>query len=274
MGPFGTAVGAPGPGWSDVQVRCSNGDSRIAGGSGEPATKAEIDRMLMQLWKEFLAAREAGDRQRAEAAAAERERVKAARGYAPQEAGPLSEEQCQELAAGLRELSHQLQTCDQNGWQSSNACRELAATFFHCSDPTVSLTTGDYSCGGKPTQAELDAAAETAYSLCSALRRGGGPDSDPCKPIAFDDATVRSVMLAREVCNNPYAHWDGTCGEPGDLGAWLDGLVKSISPSVTDTLDEMCVKLGQSECPRPTTGEDPYPDADPRPGPKPQPIPK
>jgi hypothetical protein len=268
MGPFGTVIGGSEPGWSTVQVSCGGGDSRIAGGGGEAATKAEIDKMLLQAWKDYLEARNKGDNEAAAAALAERARLKAARGYAPEgRVGPISEEQCQELGAALRELSHQVQVCDQNGWQSTSTCRELAAKLFGCADPTVSLTTGDYECGGKPSQAELDAAAERAYELCSELRQGGS-ENDPCKPIAFDEATVRSVRLAKEVCNNPYAHWDGVCGEPADLGAWLDGLVKDLSPSVVDTLDEMCVKLGQSECPRPSTDDDPpFPDVQPRPKP-------
>jgi hypothetical protein len=266
MGPFGTAVGGPAPGWSDVQVSCGGGDSRIADGGGEPATKAEIDQMMMAKWKEYLEARQAQDTPKAEKAYADYEKLKLAKGYANQEVEPISKEQCEELAAGLRELSHQVQVCAQKGWQSSSMCRQLAATFFGCADPTVSLTTGDYECGGKPSQAELDAAAQRAYELCSQLRQGGGTDTDPCKPIAVDRETVRSVLVAHDVCNNPYARWEGTCGG-GDLGEWLDGLVRDLSPSVVDTLDVMCAKLGQSECWKPPSGgSPPSTDPEPRPG--------
>lgn len=257
--------------YSDVSVACGSGDSRISDDGESAATKSEIDKMMMAAWKEYLQAMADRDLQAAQKARDTYEKLKSARGYGPDGwMGPLSAEQCQQLQEAARALDQQIQQCDADGWQSSYDCRALAAVLFNCADPTVSLTTGDYSCGGKPSKADLQSVAEQAYLLCSALRRGVDPDTDPCKAVTSDKNVLQALLYEQDKCHDPYAHWSENCDTPIDLGTALDAEVAKVSPSFHDALIQLCQLAGGPACLGPPTGEDPTgPPAPggPRPGP-------
>jgi hypothetical protein len=256
--------------YSDVTVACGSGDSRIGNDGGTPASKAEIDKMMMAAWKEYLQAMFDKDLQAAQNARDTYDKLKTARGYAPDgRTGPLNAEQCQQLQEAARALDQQIQRCDADGWQSSYDCRALAAVLFHCADPTVSLTTGDYSCGGKPTKSELQAAADQAYLLCSELRRGVDPSADPCKAVTSDKNLLQAVLYERDKCHDPYALWSENCATPVDLDAALAAEVAKVTPGFHDALIQLCKVAGGPACLGPPTGDDPAgpPGPGPRPGP-------
>ena len=284
IGPDGTRVGAGladpyggvlGGGdthyYSDVSVACGEGDPLISGDGGTPATKAEVDKMMMDAWKEYTKALNERDSIAAGKAKDTYDKLKSARGYAPDGGvGPLSAEQCQLLQEAARALDQQIQKCDTEGWQSSYQCSALAAQLFRCADPTLSLTTGDYSCGGRPTKAEHAAAADQAYLLCSSLRRGVDPDSDPCKAVTVDKNMVQAVIYEHDKCHDPHSYWAENCGTPIDLGEALAGEVAKVTPSFHDALVQLCKVAGGPVCLGPPGGDDPQGPpvpGGPRPGP-------
>lgn len=264
--PFGGYLGrGDSPTSSDITVACGTGDSRVASGDGgTPATKPEIDAMMMKAWKDYTAALNEGRMQDALAAKAEYDQLKAAKGYAPHgRVGPLGAERCAALQEAIRQLDRQIQNCENDGWQSSYECSSLAAVLFGCVDPAVALTTGDYSCGGLPTQEELDAAAKASYALCAQLVRGG-PDTDPCQRVAADPAVLRAVLYEQDKCRNPYARWD-SCFDTVDLDAGLASVLDSITTSFHELLVQLCGLVGGVACLGPPQGDEP-----PFPGPGPK----
>ena len=257
--------------YSDVSVACGSGDASISDDAGTPPTKAEIDKQMMDAWKDYLKAMNAKEPVTAQKAKDTYDNLKVKRGLTPKGGvGPLGAEECQQLQEAARALDQQVQKCTADGWQSSYDCSALAAVLFHCPDPTVSLTTGDYRCGGRPTKADLATAAEQAYLLCSELARGNDPESDPCTKVTADKSLLQAVLFERDKCHDPYGQWAENCGTPIDLVQALAGEVAKVSPGFHDALVQLCKVAGGPACLGPPTGDDrgnPVVPGGPRPGP-------
>jgi hypothetical protein len=124
--------------------------------------------------------------------------------FLPKETGTREPSACEQALQGAREI---LSECNRNGWKSSQ-CQQLQAKMYGCPDPTQIFVDPDagYVCGGKVDAKTKEALKKAWIARCEELKRGVGPEANPCEPPVIDESGRHFKGRIGDVCNDPHAY--------------------------------------------------------------------